>query len=257
MRAGSRWEPVGRGPGRPYPARPQEPHRTERRRGELARERPGTQERATTSAGTRRPNARAPDPSTPSSGEEVRVAVLPQLLSLRRQRPVLQRVGPELIVRQNAVRQVLGHDPLLHQGARVDLVQRGLIPVEVDEVLIGDAVVEEVVEEEMREHRLLRGRANREAVVLDRHLAVGCLPVGEGARWRSLWEVVDVARDHVPRPRLVEPTRPLRDRLVLNVVHLDVADAVELLEVGYCLVDVRWFLRVDVRYRLAMERHVD
>src|SRR6478736_7884052 len=207
MRAGSRWEPVGRGSGRPFPARPQGPRRTERRRGELARERPGAQDRATTTAGTRRPNARAPDPSTSSSGEEVRVAILPQLLSLRRERPVLQRVGPEIIVRQNAVRKVLGHDSLLHQGARVDVVQRGLIPVEVDEVLIGDTVVEEEVEEEMREHRLLRGRANREAVVLDRPLAAGWLPEGEGARRRSLREVVDVARDHVPRPRLVEPTR--------------------------------------------------
>ena len=109
----------------------------------------------------------------------------------------------------------------------------------------------------MREHRLLRGRANREAVVLDRHLALGCLPEGEGARRRSLREVVDVARDHVPRPRLVEPTRPLRDRLVLEVVHLDVADAVELLEVGHCLVHERGILGVDVRDPLAQERHAD
>src|SRR6188768_398556 len=147
MRTGSRWEPVGRGSGRPFPARPQGPHRTERRRGELARERPGTQERATTSAGTRRPNPRAPDPSNPSSGEEGRVAVLPQLLSLGREGPVLQRVGPEIIVRQNAVLEILGYDSLLHQRARVDLVQRGLIPVEIGEVVIGDAVVEQVVEE--------------------------------------------------------------------------------------------------------------
>ena len=109
----------------------------------------------------------------------------------------------------------------------------------------------------MREHRLLRGRANREAVVLDRHLALGCLPEGEGARRRSLREVVDVARDHVPRPRLVEPTRPLRDRLVLEVVHLDVADAVELLEVGHCLVHEPGILGVDVRDPLAQERHAD
>src|SRR4029078_8690407 len=97
------------------------------------------------------PTARAPEPSTPSSGEEVRVAVLPQLLPLGGERPVLQRVGPEIIVRQNAVLQVLRHDSLLHQGAVVDLVERRLIPVEVDEVLVGDAVVDEVVEEEMRE----------------------------------------------------------------------------------------------------------
>src|SRR5207247_4843474 len=107
MRAGSRWEPVGRGPGRPFPARPQGPHRTERRRGELARERPGTQERATTSAGTRRPNARAPDPSTPSSGEEVRVAVLPPRLSLSRERPVLPGAAPDITLCCTAVPQLL------------------------------------------------------------------------------------------------------------------------------------------------------
>src|SRR3954447_19550002 len=115
MRTGSRWEPVGRGSGRPFPAPPQGPHRTERRRGELTRERLGAQARATTSAGTRRPNARASYPSTPSSGEEVRVTVFPQPLSLRREGPVLQRVGAEIIVRHNAVLQVLGHDSLPYQ----------------------------------------------------------------------------------------------------------------------------------------------
>src|SRR5204862_1675308 len=127
---------------------------------------------------TCRTTARAPATLYPTAGVEVRIASLLQLLQLASNRRVLQRVGPEIIVRQNAIRQVLGHDSLLNQGARVDLVQRGLIPVEVDEVLIGDAVVEEVVEEEVREHRLLRGRANREAVVLDRPLVFGCLPEG-------------------------------------------------------------------------------
>jgi hypothetical protein len=126
---------------------------------------------------------------------------------------------------------VLGHHAVFHQSVRVDLVQGRLITVEVHEVLRRDAVVEEVVEEEVREDRLLRRRADGETVVLNRHLSVRCLPVAESARRRPLGEVVDIARDHVARPRLMEPARSLRDGLVLDVVHLDVADAVELLQV--------------------------
>ncbi len=109
----------------------------------------------------------------------------------------------------------------------------------------------------MRKDGLLRRRADREAVVLDRHLAFLGLPVSESGRRRSLREVVDVTGDHVARPGLVQPARALRDCLVLHVSDLDVADVVELLQVRDRLVDERRILGVDIGVSLAEERHGD
>ena len=165
--------------------------------------------------------------------------------------------GPEVVVREHRRLEVLGDDVLRDQVGRVDLVQRRLVAVEVHEVRVGDAVVEDVVQPQVREHRLLRGRADRPAVVLDRHVAVGRLPVAHDARGRALGQVVEVGREQVARPGLVEPRGPLGDGLILGVADLDVADAVELLQVGHRLVHELRVLGVDVGDPLAKERHRD
>ena len=141
------------------------PRRTARGRGRSARRRPGARTRPEP-AGIHGARLR-PRSGTPSS-RSARAAG-PAVVSVIS----CSESGPKSAFGQHAVREVLaGRRRPSTSVVRVDLVQRRLVAVEVDEVRVGDAVVQHVVQEEVGEHGLLRRRADRPAVVLDRDLAV-------------------------------------------------------------------------------------
>ena len=72
----------------------------------------------------------------------------------------------------------------------------------------------------MRHDRLLRLRADADAVVEDRPAGL-LVPVGEHRRRSSPWQVGDDRADQVARPRLVQPHAAGRQRLVVGDRDLD------------------------------------
>ena len=111
-------------------------------------------------------------------------------------------------------------------------ILRGHVAVPVDEVLVGDRLVEQEVEEQHA-----RGRGSSAALATQRKsfcttpLAPGP-PEGEDVRWNAGRHVVERAGEEVARPRVVQVHRPFGQRLVVGDRDLDVADVGELLEVG-------------------------
>jgi hypothetical protein len=179
--------------------------------------------------------------------------VVPELQALGRERQVGVAVGVGL-ARDDGLAERLGHDAVVEELVRVDRVVRRLVADVADEVLVGDLVVEHVVEEAVRDHRLRRARRHRHDVVEDRP-ALRLVPVREHVGLGALGQVGDDPADHVARPALVQEDAPGGHGLVVGDRDLDADFAVELLEVGAGALEQLGVLGVEVGDAAAHERH--
>ncbi len=110
---------------------------------------------------------------------ESRKGLLPDRLALGGQRHFLQGIGAEGVAGENRRTEILRDHFIANERFRRDGNLRRLIAVEVDEVVIGHVFVQQIVQEQMGQDRLLAGRENRPAVVLNRTLAGGRRPVAQ------------------------------------------------------------------------------
>ena len=144
--------------------------------------------------------------------------------------------------------------PSREELAAVDRGDRRLVADVAREVVVGDLVVEDVVQEAVGDHRLGRVGGHADAVVEDR-AALRLVPVGEHVGLDALGHVGDDPGDHVPRPRLVQDDAPGRHGLVVGDRDLDADLVVELLEVAAGAREQVGVLGVEVGHPAAHERH--
>ena len=142
----------------------------------------------------------------------------------------------------------------------VDALLRRDVAVPVDEVVVGDRLLEQEVQEEVREDgalgRASECRGSRSARLRScRATRRRGRPDGTPRR-----HVVKRAGEQVARPRVVQVHRPFGEGLVVGDRDLDVADVGQLLEVVPGLGDDLGVIRVEVRDRavghcVALHRH--
>ena len=164
-----------------------------------------------------REREQAPDPAraAPSTGLELRPGVVPVALALDgqlRAAPGWPRTGRG---GRPPARASSGSGPRLISALRVDVLLRRRVAVEVDEVVVGVLLVEDEVEELVRERRALRAprrcRRSRSARRRSRRA-----PRTRARRRHALGHVVEGAAEEVARPRVVEHRLALGQRLVVG-----------------------------------------
>ncbi len=159
-------------------------------------------------------------------------------------------------MQDDRVLHALRHVAVRHEGIGLHRLERRLV-ADPAEVLQPVLRVEREVEEQVREHRVLRGGRDRHQIVVDHAAALFGEPVAEVLGCDAVARVV-LGADHVTRPCLVYVEHPLRELRVRTVDREPRVDGVDHLDqVVLRDIDVGRVLGIDVLDAVLQQRHRD